>query len=87
MVVLDWSESIDYELSRVSYVRAQRTRNPDTPLNVSPTLYNTPMMNNTDTNTNTDLYATLARINAAIAAQNAEREQWVADYDRKRPIG
>ncbi len=36
---------------------------------------------------NTDLYATLARINAAIAAQNAEREQWIADYDRKRPIG
>lgn len=40
------------------------------------------MMNNTDTNANTDLYATLARINAAIAQQNAEREQWVSDYDR-----
>jgi hypothetical protein len=39
------------------------------------------------TNDSTELYATLARINAAIAAQNAEREQWVADYDRKRPIG
>jgi hypothetical protein len=45
------------------------------------------MMNNTDTNTNTDLYATLARINAALIAQQIEREQWVADYDRKRPIG
>ena len=29
----------------------------------------------------TELYATLARINAAIAAQNAEREQWIKDYD------
>ena len=57
------------------------------PLYVSPCWYNTGMMKNTETNTNTDLYATLARINAAIAAQNAEREQWIADYDRKRPIG
>jgi putative methionine-R-sulfoxide reductase with GAF domain len=54
-------------------------------------------MNNTNTNTygtlvehaeavlydNTELYATLARTNAALAAHKAEREQWVADYDRK----
>ena len=61
---------------------------PKMPPNVSPTLYNTGMMKETKmNNTNTELYATLARINAAIAAQNAEREQWVADYDRKRPIG
>lgn len=49
--------------------------------NVSPVWYNRGMMKNTETNPSTDLYATLARINAAIAAQNAEREQWVSDYD------
>ncbi len=38
-------------------------------------------MMNTDSS---ELYATLARINAAIAAQNAEREQWVRDYDEAR---
>lgn len=31
-----------------------------------------------------NLYDTLARINAAIAAQNAEREQWVKAYDESR---
>ena len=60
---------------------------PKTPPNVSPPLYNTGMMNNTDTNTNTELYATLARINAALAAQAAERAEWVAEYDRKRANG
>ena len=35
---------------------------------------------------NKELYATLARINAALAAQKAEREQWVADYDRKQAL-
>jgi hypothetical protein len=38
-------------------------------------------MMNTDSS---ELYATLARINAAIAAQNAEREQWIRDYDEAR---
>jgi hypothetical protein len=38
-------------------------------------------MMNTDSS---ELYATLARINAAIAAQNAEREQWIKDYDEAR---
>jgi hypothetical protein len=38
-------------------------------------------MMNTDS---TELYATLARINAAIAAQNAEREQWISAYDEAR---
>lgn len=33
---------------------------------------------------NTELYATLARINAAIAAQEAERREWVEDYDKGR---
>lgn len=40
------------------------------------------MMNNTDT-TNTNLYETLARIQAALVIQQSEREQWIADYDRK----
>jgi hypothetical protein len=45
------------------------------------------MMKETKMNDNTEFYATLARINAALAAQQAERDEWVADYDRKRPIG
>ena len=65
-------------------MRCAHDYRPTTPLVVTPPLYNTGMMNNTDTNTNTDLYATLARINAALAAQAAERAEWVADYDRKR---
>ena len=39
-------------------------------------------MNNT--NDSAELYATLARINAALAAQAAERAEWSEDYDRKR---
>ena len=32
---------------------------------------------------NKNLYDTLARINAALAAQAAERAEWAEDYDRK----
>ena len=53
---------------------------PTTPLVVTPPLYNTGMMN-TDS---TELYATLARINAALAAQQAERDEWVKAYDEAR---
>jgi hypothetical protein len=38
-------------------------------------------MMNTDS---TELYATLARINAALAAQQAERDEWVKAYDESR---
>ena len=38
-------------------------------------------MNNT--NTNTEFYATIARINAAIIANKVERDEWLRDYDRK----
>ena len=61
-------------------MRTAHESDPTTPLVVTPTLYNTGMMN-TDS---TELYATLARINAAIAAQNAEREQWISAYDEAR---
>ena len=61
--------------------------NLEIPLYVSPCWYNTGMMKETKMNDNTEFYATLARINAALAAQQAERDEWVADYDRKRPIG
>lgn len=32
----------------------------------------------------TELHSTLARINAALAAQQAERDEWVSDYDNAR---
>jgi hypothetical protein len=38
-------------------------------------------------NNNNELYATLARTNAALAAQQAERDEWVAEYDRKHSVG
>jgi len=61
-------------------VRTAHESDPTTPLVVTPPLYNTGMMN-TDS---TELYATLARINAAIAAQQAERDEWVKAYDEAR---
>jgi len=45
------------------------------------------MMKETMMNNQTELYATLARINAGIIAQQVERDEWVAEYDRKHPIG
>jgi hypothetical protein len=33
-------------------------------------------------NDNTELYATLARINAALAAQESERREWIEAYDK-----
>jgi hypothetical protein len=36
------------------------------------------MMNNDSS----ELYATLARINAALAAQEAERLEWIEAYDK-----
>ena len=61
-------------------MRTAHESDPTTPLVVTPPLYNTGMMN-TDS---TELYATLARINAAIAAQQAERDEWVKAYDEAR---
>jgi len=61
-------------------VRTAHEITPTIVIDVVPPLYNTGMMN-TDS---TELYATLARINAAIAAQNAERDEWVRAYDEAR---
>ena len=61
-------------------MRSAHDYGPTTPLVVTPPLYNTGMMN-TDS---TELYATLARINAALAAQQAERDEWVKAYDEAR---
>jgi len=63
-------------------VRTPHEIDPTTPLVVTPPLYNTGMMKEIMMNDSTELYATLARINARIAADNAEREQWIRDYDR-----
>lgn len=35
-------------------------------------------------NDNKNLYDTLARINAALAAQKAERDEWARAYDESR---
>ena len=61
-------------------MRSAHEITPTNPLVVTPPLYNTGMMN-TDS---TELYATLARINAALAAQQAERDEWVRAYDEAR---
>ena len=58
--------------------RSAHESDPTTPIVVTPPLYNTGMMNNDSS----ELYATLARINAALAAQEAERLEWIEAYDK-----
>jgi hypothetical protein len=58
-------------------VRTAHETDPTTAVDVTPLRYNTGMMNNNDN----ELYATLARINAALIAQQIERDEWVREYD------
>lgn len=65
-------------------MRCAHEIDPSNPLNVTPPLYNTAMNNGVRMNDNKNLYDTLARINAALAAQKAERDEWARAYDESR---